>query len=134
MSPRLSIQHNRFLSFELSFRPCMVVLAVSSTFSLALLTQVFLVGFSSWLVSSPSQPSVGTEVLSTSEDGEGNYIEVPSCGDFFSLLSVGTKYPVGFTLGVGSVICINPFSWVWLQDGSGLELQDTQSDETFGIS
>ena len=78
-------------------------------------------------MSSPSQPSVGTEQPSTSENGEGNYIEVPSCDDFYSLLFVGTVLAVGFTLGVGSVIWIN-----WLQGGSGLELRDTRSDETFG--
>ena len=101
---------NSFLSFELSFQPCKVVPVVSSTLSLALPTQVFLVGFSSWLVSSPSQSSVGTELPSTSEDVEGDHIAVLSCDVFYSLLFVGNVFAIGFTLGVGCVVCINPFS------------------------
>ena len=59
-----------FLSLKLSFRLCS------------------LVGFSLWLVSS-SQPSVGSELLSTSE---------AAC------------FAICFTPGVGSAVCINPFS------------------------
>ena len=59
----------------------------------------FLVEFSSWLVSSHSQPSVGTEQHSTSEDGEGDHIEVLSCDDFHSLLFVGTVFPNRFHVG-----------------------------------
>ena len=50
---------------------------------------VFLVGFSSWLVSSPSQPSVATELPSTCEDGEGDYIEVLSCDVFLQYIVFG---------------------------------------------
>ena len=35
---------------------------------------------------------------------------MPSCLDSFRLLLVGAVFAVGFTLGVGSVICFNPFS------------------------
>ena len=87
----------------LCFRPCKVVPVVAPRFLLVLLTQVFLVGFSSWLVRSPVS-------LSTSEDGEGDYIEVPSGDGFYSLLFVGTVFAVGFTMGVGSAVCFNPFS------------------------
>ena len=72
---------------------------VSPTFSSALLTQVFLVCFSSWLVSSPSQASVRTGLFSSSEDGEGDFIEVPSCENSYSLLLVCIVFAVGFTLG-----------------------------------
>ena len=33
-----------------------------------------------------------------------------SCDDFYSFLIVGTVFAVGFSRGVGSVVCINPFS------------------------
>ena len=62
-----------------------------------------------WLVCSPSQPSVGTEIPSTSEDGEGDNIELPSCDDGYSLLFVATVFAVAHTFGVGGVICSNPF-------------------------
>ena len=45
-----------------------------------------------------SQSSVGTDLPSTSEDGEGDYIEVPPRDDFYSLLFVGTVFAVGCTL------------------------------------
>ena len=40
---------------------------------------------------------------------ESEYIEVPSCDVLFSLILVGAVFAVGFTMGVGSVISLNPF-------------------------
>ena len=61
-------------------------------------------------MSSPSQLSVGTELPSTPEDGEGDCVEVLSCDDFYGPLFVGTVSAVGFTLGVSSVVCSKHFS------------------------
>ena len=116
----LFLSLNSFLCFEFAFRPCMVVPVVSPTLSLALFTQVFLVRFSS-----PSQPSVGTELNSASE--EGKVIEVSSC-DGFNRLFLGAVFAVGFTLGVGCAVYVNPGLW----SGSGPELRDSRYDETFG--
>ena len=93
------------LSFELSERPCTVVPAVTSTFALALLTQVLLVGLSSWLVSSTSQ-FVGT------------------------MFAVGFALGVGRVIGFNPC---SGGSRGWLQGGSGPELWGTRSDETFGV-
>ena len=60
----------QFLSFALSFPPCMVVPAGSSTLTLPLLTQVVLVGFSLWLAGVPPQSVVGTGQLSSFENEE----------------------------------------------------------------
>ena len=49
-------------------------------------------------------------MLSPSEDGEGGFIEVPTCDESYSLFLAETVFAVGFPLGVGSVICFNPFS------------------------
>ena len=58
-------------------------------------------------------------LLSASEDGEGDYIEVPSCDDSVSILLVGAVFAVGFTWGVDSVTRSNPFSGGFVGWASG---------------
>ena len=67
------------------------------------------------IVPALSQSSVGT----ASEDEEGDFIEVLSCDDSCSLMLVCIVFAVGFTLGVGSVICFNPFSGGFVGLASG---------------
>ena len=75
-----------FSASSLPFRPCMEVPCVSPALSSVLLTQVL-------------RPRTGKVTTS-------KCLRVTVSTVFF----VGTAFAVGFTLGVASVVCINPFS------------------------
>ena len=66
--------------------------------------------------------------------GRARWLHRPSCDESYSFFLVGTV----FALGVGSVICFNPFSGGfvgWPQGGSGPDLRGTRgrTKETLGV-